>query len=116
MQALLENTVISANHVIRAINKSNRVYTPNLQRQIAKFNHGKVKFMYNRLYDGCHPCASVVDEWVKILKHAMAVNDLWRTQLPEGMIRTPIQECYIGFPAEDSDTDSDIEASHKRRW
>ena len=83
--------------MIRSINKSSRVYTPNLQRQIVKINHEKVKFMYNRLYDGCHPCERVVDEWVKILKQAMAVNDQRKAQ-------------------EDSDTYSDIESSHKRRW
>jgi hypothetical protein len=116
MQALLENTVIAANHVIRSLNKSNRVYTPNLQRQIAKISHGKVKFMYNRLYDGCHPCASVVDEWVKIMKQAMTINDQKMAQIPAETTRTPIQERCIGFPVDDSDSDSDIETSHKRRW
>ena len=117
MQVLLENTVIAANHVIRSINKSNRVYTPNLQRQIVKTKNGKTKFLYNRLPDGCHPCESVVNEWAKIMKRSMSENDQRTAFDPAERISTPTKkECYLGFPTEDLETDSDSETLHKRRW
>jgi hypothetical protein len=81
MQKLLENTVISLNHIIRAINKSNKVYTPNIQKSIMKVHQGKTKFLYNRFRDGCHPNKTTATEWCKILEKSMAINNL-RGALP----------------------------------
>ena len=116
MQVLLEKTIAAANHIIRAVNKSNGVYTPNLQNQIVKIHQGKVKYMYNRLTDGCHPNKQVVRQWVKIMRRAMTVNDQRKATDPWDQVRTPITDCYVGFPSDESDSDSDCETSHKRRW
>jgi hypothetical protein len=83
------------------------------QKIIIKVNHGSVKFMYNRLYDGCHPRESVASEWVIIMKKAMSINDQRRVLSPRPMT---ISECYVGFPSGDSDTDSENESARKRRW
>ena len=116
MQVLLENTICSANHIIRAINKSNNVYTPNLHNQIVRINHSKVKHMYNRLTDGCHPSEKVAREWVKILQRAMSENDQRKAIHHDVIAHVPLSDCCPGLPIDESESDSDCETPHRRRW
>ena len=119
MQALLEKTVIAINHIIRAINKSNRVHTPNIQSNIIKMDHGRTKIMYNRLHDGCHPNDAAAEKWGQILKQSIAINDsrasaqlIPEIGLPIG--NTNSQGQSLSQSTDEDDSDSDI--IHKRQW
>jgi hypothetical protein len=119
MQALLEKTIIAINHIIQAINKSNRVHTPNIQSNIIKMDHGRTKFMYNRLLDGCHPNDAAADKWVQILEQSISINDSRGITpiIPETRlsIRTTKSQCQSLSQSSDED-DSDTDKIHKRQW
>ena len=115
MQALLEKTIIAVNHIIRAINKSNHVYTPNIQKQIIKVDHGHYSFRYNRLHDGCHPSEQLVENWCKTLNHAIVINDQ-RAALLKPVPINAVKKIPNPFAEESTDTDSDTDSRNKRNW
>jgi hypothetical protein len=115
MQALLEETIIAINHIIRAINKSNHVYTPNIQKQIIKVNHGQYSFRYNRLHDGCHPNEQLVGHWCKTLNHAISTNDQRAALHQPGPIASG-KKCPNTSVEDSTDTDSEADSRKKRNW
>lgn len=115
MQVLLENTIIDINHIIRAVNKSNRVHTPNIQRNIINVDHGRTKYMYNRLHDGCHPTDSAAVKWVQLIKKSIAINDTRGNApiIPETSMSTRVTKAQTSSSDED---ESDSDRHHKRQW
>ena len=115
MQALLEKTIIAINHIIRAINKSNRVHTPNIQSNIIKMDHGRTKFMYNHLHDGCHPNDAAADKWVQMIKQSIAINDIRGNtpMIPDTRLSTRSIKAQVSSSDED---ESDTDNHHKRQW
>ena len=87
MQRNLNNIIISANNMIRNINKKNKVMTPDLARYVMIPREGsipgedmkyKIRTGKSHLHDGCHPSLSIKREWNF---HMSAVKTVNRLQL-----------------------------------
>ena len=102
MQKNLNNIIISANEIIRKINKENQVTTLDLARYVMTPREGtkpgqeikyKIRTGKTNLHDGCHPSPSLKREWVY---HMSATKTINRIQLSSPEAVRIIEEASQG--------------------
>ena len=75
MQRNLEQAVIECNNHIIETNKNNKVHTPMVHLNMLRNRKNKKYYLYKMLEDGCHPSEYLIDEIIKSIDRAMALNN-----------------------------------------
>lgn len=66
-QKILDNSILNINRAITAMNFSMNIFTPFLATPVHPRCRRRNRFVYDKLYDGCHPSESLCATWANKL-------------------------------------------------
>lgn len=79
-QKILDNSILNINRIITATNNSMNIFTPFLATPVHPRCRRRNRFVYDKLYDGCHPSEELCATWTnKLFLNARRNADYYAT-------------------------------------